>query len=70
MSVQEKIMRFAGELQPVIIAGRMTEAGCPTTETTVRRWFEGSGNVSFEKLPYLARALNCTVDDLVESEVA
>lgn len=69
MSLSENIVRFAVGTPAVIIAGRMTEAGCETSETTVRRWINGEGSPSHEKLPYLAAALNVPISSLYE-EVA
>lgn len=38
--------------------------------TTVTMWETGAGNPRIQVLPALARALRCTVDELLEAEVS
>lgn len=76
MSIKGNIIKLAGETKPVVIAGRMAESGCDVTETSVRRWLDPNSKGIPEpyRMPFLARALNVTVDALYDgvmpSEVA
>lgn len=71
--LNERLARIIGDVSPVVIAGRMTEAGCPTTAQTVSYWISGERTPGGDRIPYLARALNITPNDLLgfdASEVA
>jgi len=69
---QKNLTRFVGDTELILIAARMTEAGCPTTVAALKLWISGDRVPGSDRVVYLARALNVTPNDLLgfASEVA
>lgn len=65
---QKVLKRLMGKTPPVVVAGRMTEAGYKTSEAAVYAWVNGTRAPHREAIPYLARALNVTPNDLLGFE--
>lgn len=66
MTLSENIQRLSNGIDPVVIAGRMTEAGLKTNEIVVDRWIKGTAVPSGDRIPYLAHALGTDPNGLYE----
>lgn len=54
-----------GDMAGVTLAGILTANGYTTTAATVSRWRSGERKPSFDAIIHIARALDCTPNDLL-----
>lgn len=64
----ERLTRHMGTTTPVQVAARVTVLGYDCTKENVQRWLDGDGLPRADAIPYLARALECTTDDLLGTD--
>lgn len=65
MEFKDKLAKFMGDTPPVVVAGRMCEMGFSVSEAAVATWIAGTREPQSGAIPYLARALDCTPNDLL-----
>lgn len=65
MEFKDILARFMGDTPSVVVAGRMCEMGFTISKEAVDTWLSGTREPQSKAIPFIARALDCTPNDLL-----
>ena len=65
LQFKDKLAELMGDMPAITLASKIREQGIICTEAAVSRWLSGDRMPRSETISYIARALDCTPNDLL-----